>query len=99
MALQHVTPKEDSNQQKATLILCVCVITFSSHTNFSNRTYETRDPSFILQATALERGQRFLLATLGDTASWGIRQHYEIFFHISWLLISVHPTTIGYSQS
>jgi hypothetical protein len=83
-------------------LLCVCVCVwerqlwccFQPH---ELRTYEATALS-IRQATAQERGQRFLLATLGDTASWGIRQCYEIFFRISWILISVHPTTIGYSQ-
>ena len=54
--------------------------------------------SFIHQATVPERGQRVLLATRGDTAGRGIRRYNEISFRLSWLLISIHTTTIGYFQ-
>jgi hypothetical protein len=48
-----------------------CVV--SSHKNFSSRTYVATAMSLI-QATVPERGQRFLLATLGNTACWEIRR-------------------------
>jgi hypothetical protein len=60
--------------------VCVVVVVVSSDKNFSISTYVATAMSFIHQATVPERGQRFLLATLGDTAGWGIRRYNETLF-------------------
>jgi hypothetical protein len=64
----------------------------SSRKNFSISTYVATAMSFIHQTSVTERGQRFLLATLRDTAGWGIRrynEHFSVYHGVLFLFIQL----------
>jgi hypothetical protein len=88
---------------RARICVCVCVrqlwCCFQPQ-ELQQSTYVAKATSSIHQATVPERGHRFLLATRGDTAGWGIRRYNEMFFSVYqgflFLFIQLQQVTFGY---